>query len=158
VEELAHRGCFCHAIGNSAVLSLSAGVGDDGLSLGGPRDEVGAQEHGIAGGAPTRVGAADPVSVGVDHKFRRRGWSEEKAIVEGAPKVPQNPLDGGEVGLLWCVHMKAHLLNGVGDVGPGEGEILERACQALVRHRVGDREPVVLRELHLSINTRGAGL
>jgi hypothetical protein len=158
VEELAHPGCLCHAVGHNAVLSLGAGARDNGLPLGGPRDKVGAQEHGIAGGEPMRVGAAGPVTVDVDHKFRRRGWSEEKVVVEGAPEVPQNPLEGGEVGLPWCVHMKAQLLNGVGDVGPGEGEVLERACQAPVRRRVGDREPVVLRELRLSINRRGAGL
>jgi hypothetical protein len=39
--------------------------------------------------------------------------------------------------------MDAHLLDGVGVVGPGEGEVLERACQAPVRRRVGDRGPVV---------------
>jgi hypothetical protein len=80
VEELAHSGSLCHAVGHSAVLSLGTGAGDDGLPLGGPRDEVGAQERGIAGGGPTRVRAAGPVSVGVDHKIRRRGWSEESIV------------------------------------------------------------------------------
>jgi hypothetical protein len=74
MDGLAHPGGLCHTIGHSAILGLCAGVGDDGLDLG---DEVGAQEHGIAGGGPARVGAADPISVGVDHKLRRRGWSEE---------------------------------------------------------------------------------
>jgi hypothetical protein len=36
------------------------------------------------------------------------------------------------MGLLRGVHMQAHLLEGVGDVGPEEGEVLERAIQALV--------------------------
>jgi hypothetical protein len=71
VEELAHPGGLCHAVGNSAVLDLYAGAGDDGLPLGGPGDEVGAQKHDIARGGPARVGAAAPVSVGVDHKLRR---------------------------------------------------------------------------------------
>jgi hypothetical protein len=62
------------------------------------------------------------------------------------------------VGLPWCVHMKAHLLNGVGDVQPGEGEVLECARQAPVRCRVGDRGHVVLRELRLSVDRHGAGL
>jgi hypothetical protein len=30
-------------------------------------------------------------------------------------------LESGEVGLPWGVHVKAHLLDDVGDVGPGEG-------------------------------------
>jgi hypothetical protein len=54
--------------------------------------------------------------------------------------------------------MQAHLLDGVSDVGPGEGEVLERAGQALVRRRVGDRRPVVLRELRLGVDRRGARL
>jgi hypothetical protein len=40
------------------------------------------------------------------------------------------------MGLPWGVHMKAHLLNGVGDVGPGESEVLKRVGQAPVRRRV----------------------
>jgi hypothetical protein len=54
--------------------------------------------------------------------------------------------------------MEAHLLDGVGDVGPGEDEVLERAGQAPVGRRVGDRRPVVLRELCLSVDMRGAEL
>jgi hypothetical protein len=57
MEELTHLGGLCHAVGHNAVLGLHAGAGDDGLSLGDPRDEVGAYEHGITGGGPTRVGA-----------------------------------------------------------------------------------------------------
>jgi hypothetical protein len=119
-------------------------------------DEVGAQKYGIAGGGASRVGAASPVCV--DHKVRRRGWSEEEVVVEGASEVAQNALESGEVGLSWGVHMKAHLLNGVGDVRPGEGEVLESARQAPVRCRVGDRGAVVLRELRLSVDRRGARL
>jgi hypothetical protein len=54
--------------------------------------------------------------------------------------------------------MQAHLLDDVCDVGPEEGEVLERAGQAPVGRRVGDRRPVVLRELRLSVDRRGAGL
>jgi hypothetical protein len=36
------------------------------------------------------------------------------------------------------MHMKAHLLNDVGDVWPGEGEVLERACQAPIRCHAGE--------------------
>jgi hypothetical protein len=73
MEELAHLGGLCHVVGHSAVLGLHAGVGDDGLPLGDPGDKVGAYEHDIVGGGPTRVGAAALVSLDVDHKFRRRG-------------------------------------------------------------------------------------
>ena len=93
VEELAHPGGLCHAVGHSAVLGLCAGAGDDGLPLGGLGDEVGAQEHDIAGSGPARVGAAGPVSVGVDHELRHRGWSEEEAVVERAAEVAQDLLE-----------------------------------------------------------------
>jgi hypothetical protein len=54
--------------------------------------------------------------------------------------------------------MEAHLLNDVGDVGQGEGEVLECTCQALVRRRIGNRGVIVFRELRLGVNRRGAGL
>jgi hypothetical protein len=53
------------------------------------------------------------------------------------------------------VHVQAHLLNGIGDVGPREGQVLERAYQAPVGRRVGDQRPVILRELCLSVDRRG---
>jgi hypothetical protein len=62
------------------------------------------------------------------------------------------------MGLSWGVHMQAHLLNGVGDVGPGEGQVLEGTSQAPVGRRVGDRGPVILKELHLIVERQGAGL
>jgi hypothetical protein len=37
--------------------------------------------------------------------------------------------------------MQAHLMDGVCDVGPREGEVLERAGQAPVGRRVGDGGP-----------------
>jgi hypothetical protein len=54
--------------------------------------------------------------------------------------------------------LKAYLLNDLGDVWPGESKVLEHACQAPVRRRVGDWGPVILRELRLSVNKSGAGL
>ena len=49
----------------------------------------------------------------------------KKAEVEGTPEIPQDSLHGGEVRLTEVVHVKAHLLDGVGDVEAGEGEVLE---------------------------------
>jgi hypothetical protein len=58
----------------------------------------------------------------------------------------------------WGSRGCAHLLYGVGDVGLGKGDVLERAGQAPVRRRVGDRGPIGLRKLRLSVDKRGAGL
>jgi hypothetical protein len=76
VEELSQPGGLGYAVGHGAVLGLSTAARDDGLPLGGTRDEVGAQEHGVTGGGSTHVWTASPVGVGVDHEFRRRGWSK----------------------------------------------------------------------------------
>jgi hypothetical protein len=37
--------------------------------------------------------------------------------------------------------VKAHLLDGVGDVGSGEGRVLESTGEAPIGHRVGDWGP-----------------
>jgi hypothetical protein len=76
VKKLAQPGGLYHTVGHSAVLGLCAGVGDDGLLLDNPGDEVGAQEHGITGSGSVHVGTTNTVSVGVDHELRRRGGSE----------------------------------------------------------------------------------
>jgi hypothetical protein len=60
---------------------------------------------------------SQPISVGVDHKLRCRGRSEYKVIVEGAAEVAQDPLESDKMGLPRGVHVQAHLLDGVGDVG-----------------------------------------
>jgi hypothetical protein len=62
------------------------------------------------------------------------------------------------MGLPRGVHMQAHLLDGVSDVGPGKGQVLEGVGEAPVGRRVGDRGPVVRRELRLSVNRHGARL
>jgi hypothetical protein len=62
------------------------------------------------------------------------------------------------VGLPGCVHVKSHLLDDVGDVGPGECQVLESASEALVCRRIGNRRPIVLGKLRLIVNRRRAGL
>jgi hypothetical protein len=46
------------SLNHSVILDLNVGAGDEGLSLRGPRDEVGSQEHGVASRGPARVGVA----------------------------------------------------------------------------------------------------
>lgn len=94
--------------------SLSTGARDVGLPLQGPRDEVDAQEHGIAKGGPACVGAANPISVGVN--CIQPAQKSKKAIVEGTAEVVKNPLSNSEI--------KAHLLDHVGNVELGEDEVL----------------------------------
>jgi hypothetical protein len=45
-------------------------------------------------------------------------------------EVGKDLLESGEVGLPWGVHVKAHLLDKVSDVGPRESQVLESADEA----------------------------
>ena len=54
------------------------------LALGGPRDEAATEENSVAGGRAAGVGAAGPVSVGVDHKLSRSRARNDKAKVKSA--------------------------------------------------------------------------
>lgn len=120
-----------------------------------PGDEVRAQEHDLTGSGLTHVGVASPVNVGIDHELRRRGRLKEKIVVDEAAEVAQDPLESGEMGLPRGVHAEAHLLGGVSNVGPRESQVLKGAGEAPVGRCVGDRGPVILRELRLSIDRRG---
>jgi hypothetical protein len=51
---------------------------------------------------------------------------KKQAVVEGALEVPKDALHDREMGLTGVVHVEAHLLDRIGNVGPGEGEVLER--------------------------------
>jgi hypothetical protein len=41
--------------------------------------------------------------------------------LDRAAKVAKDPLESGEMGLSWGVHVKAHLLNDIDDVSAAEG-------------------------------------
>jgi hypothetical protein len=117
--------CLCHAVGHGAVLHLSAQVRDNVLTLQGPGDKVVTQEHRIARSGPASVRTTSPVSISLDDEVRRRGTAKKQAVVEGALEVPKDALCGCEMGLTGVVHVEAHLLDRVGNVGSGEGEVPE---------------------------------
>jgi hypothetical protein len=56
--------------------------------------------------------------------------------------VPKDTLHCREMGLMRVVHVEAQLLNHVGNIGPGEGEILESPSQAAVGSQVTGRGPM----------------
>jgi hypothetical protein len=71
------------------------------------------------------VRTTGPVNISVDDEVQRRGKMKKQAVVEGALVVPKDALHDREMGLMRIVHVEAHLLDRVGNVGPGEGEVLE---------------------------------
>jgi hypothetical protein len=149
---------LCHTVGHDTVLCLSVWMGDDVLTLWGSGDEVVTQEHCVAWSGPVSVGTTSLVSISVDDEVRRRGAVKKQAKVKGALEVPKDALRGREMGLTRVVHVEAHLLDCVGNVGPGEGEVLESSSQAAIDSQVADKGPHVGGDLCLSVDRRGAGL
>jgi hypothetical protein len=84
--------------------------------------------------------------------------TKKRAIVEGALEVAENPLCSREMGLPRVVHVEAHLLDRIGDIRPGEGEVLESPGYATVVGRVTDGGVRVGGDLGLSVDRCGAGL
>ena len=56
------------------------------------------------------------------------------------------------------MHMETDLLNSVGEVRPGEGEVLQSASQTPVGSRISHRITQISRQLRLSVDWSGAGL
>jgi hypothetical protein len=79
-------------------------------------------------------------------------------VVEGTLEVPEDALHNREMRLTRVVHVEAHLLDRVGNVRSGEGEVLESPSQVVVDSRVVDGCPHVRGDLGLSVDRRGAGL
>jgi hypothetical protein len=79
LEKLAQPGGLFHAVGHSVVLGLCAGAGDDGLPLGSPGDEVGAQEHGVTGSGLVCLQIAQPSQ----RRCRPPAPMSGKVVVEG---------------------------------------------------------------------------
>jgi hypothetical protein len=50
-------------------------------------------------------------------------------------------LHGSEAGLLWIMHVKVDLLDGVGDVKAGERQVLEGSGKALELSQISNRRP-----------------
>jgi hypothetical protein len=83
---------------------------------------------------------------------------KKQVMVEGVVEVSEYALHAHEMRLTGIMHVEAHLLDCVGDVRPGEGEVLESLGQARVANRVADPPPHVRGDLGLSIDWRGVGL
>jgi hypothetical protein len=79
-------------------------------------------------------------------------------MVERALEVPKDALHGSEMRLTRVVHVEAHLLDRIGNVGPGEGEVLESPSQAAVGSRVADGGRHVGEDLGPSVDRCGAEL
>ena len=120
LEKLTKPTPLAHGMGNRAVLSLSTGTGHRRLALGGPRDQIVAEEDAVAGCRAPGVWTARPVHVGVRGEGVNRPGAEVEAGGQSALHVAEDALDQHEMRLAGIVHEEAHLLDRVGEVGTGE--------------------------------------
>jgi hypothetical protein len=64
-----------------------------------------------------------------------------EAEIQGASQIAQDVLHRGEVRLPEIMHMKANLLDGIGDVGAGERQVLESPGEAPKLSRISSKMP-----------------
>jgi hypothetical protein len=72
---------------------------------------------------------------------------ELESMRQRALDVAQDALNGCQVLFVQVVHVKTHLLNGVGDVRAREGDVLESPSETSVLSQVGHRRAGRSREL-----------
>jgi hypothetical protein len=108
LEKLAHLARLGHPINNRLVLSLSNGVGDHRLTLGGPRDQISPKNR-IARGRLEGVRAPNPDDVSVDNKLMGGGAPKVEVIANSATNIVKDPLDCTQVRLTGIMLIKADL-------------------------------------------------
>jgi hypothetical protein len=158
VEQLSQPSGLSHAIGNSTILGLNAGAGDDGLPLGRLGNQVVPQEHHIAGRRAASVWTTGPVSVCIDKWVRAARTTQKKTVVWCPLKIAQDALHDHQMGLPRIVHVQTDLLHCVGDVGPYECQVLQSSRNALELRDVLNGRPRVPRQLRLEVNWSHARL
>jgi hypothetical protein len=126
------------------------------LALRGTGDKVVVQEHCVAQSGPTSIETNRQVSVSVDDNLGHRGATKKQVVVEGTMEVAEDAFRSSEMGLTRFALVKPHLLDYVGEVRPGEGEVLESSIQAAVGSQVIDKGSRV-RGLGLCVHRHGAG-
>lgn len=122
---MSQPGDLGNRISNSPVLHFGAGARDRGLSLRRPGDERRSEVDAVARRGATRVGAACPIGVRVGDDVRGGGGVEGEAEVHGATNVAEDPLDRCPMRIPRSVHVKAHLLDNILQLGAGQGEVLQ---------------------------------
>jgi hypothetical protein len=100
-----------HDMSNRAILSLSAGTRHRRLALGGPRDQVVAEEDVVARRRAPGVWTARPVHVGVRGEGVDRPGAEVETGGQSTLHVAQDALDQHEMRLVGIVLEEAHLLD-----------------------------------------------
>ena len=83
---------------------------------------------------------------------------KNQAEANNATDVAEETLQCSKVRLPGIMHVKTDLLNGIGEIRPGESEVLQSASQTPVGSRISHRITQISRQLRLSVDRSGAGL
>ena len=83
---------------------------------------------------------------------------KNQAEANSATDVPEETLQRSKVRLPGIMHVKTDLLNGIGEIRSGEGQVLQSASQTPVGSRISHRITQISRQLRLSVDRSGAGL
>ncbi len=108
----------------SFTFRFGTGTGNSVLTLGGPRNKVIPQEHGIARGGLASVRTTSPVSIRVGNQVSRRRVLNMKTIVKRATDIPENTFESSKVRIPGIMHVETYLLNNIGDIRLCEGQLL----------------------------------
>ena len=69
---------------------------------------------------------------------------KKQAVVHRAMEVAEDPLQSGAMRLPRVMHMEADPLNRIGDVRPGEGEVLLGTSKTPVGDRISNEGTLIL--------------
>ena len=83
---------------------------------------------------------------------------KNQAEANSATDVAEETLQCSKVRLPRIMHVKTNLLNGIGEIRPGEGEVLQGTGEAPVGSRISHGITQISRQLRLSIDRSGAWL
>ena len=81
---------------------------------------------------------------------------KNQAEANSATDVAEETLQCSKVRLPGIMHVKTDLLNGIGEIRPGEGQVLQGTGKTPVGSRISHGITQISRQLRLSIDRRGA--
>jgi len=157
-KKLSKPRTLSNSVCNSPILSLSTGTRDSRLSLRRPGDQVTTKEDSKTGCRLASIRTPCPISICVNYQLKRRGWTKEETMVDCTLQVAQDPFDSRKMRLTRGVHVKADLLNSIGDVRTSEGEVLQGTNQTAVMSRIGKKITIGSGQLGVCINWCAAWL
>jgi hypothetical protein len=88
----------------------------------------------------------------------RSSAGNDKPEVESSLKVSQNPLGSDKVSFPGIMHVKAYLLDSIGDIWPSEGQVLKSASKTAIGCGICHRRSGFSRDFGTCVNRGGAGI